>query len=69
MASTMTAFAEQHSFSNYADAGLDPPELARHKLDRLRELRAVIDTLRRESEPRDPLLAWIVERERIDSHA
>ena len=68
MASTNTAFAGHHSFGDYAAAGLEPPELARHKLDRLRELRAVIDTLRRESEPRDPLLAWIVEREKTENH-
>lgn len=33
------------------------------KLCRLRELRAVIDTLRGESTRLDPLLAWILERE------
>ena len=67
MASTITAFAQPLTFGEYAAAGIEPPELARHKLDRLRELRAVIDTLRCERESRDPLLAWIVERERADN--
>jgi hypothetical protein len=66
MASTHTAFAGQ-IFNHYAAAGMDPPDLARHKLDRLRELRAVIDTLHRERESRDPLLAWIAERERAET--
>jgi hypothetical protein len=68
MASTHTACTGQLSFSDYASAGVDPPELARHKLDRLRELRAVIDTLRCASESRDPLLAWIIEREGSETH-
>ena len=38
----------------------------RHKLDRLRELRAVIETLRCERAAKDPLLAWIIEQERVD---
>ena len=38
----------------------------RHKLDRLRELRAVIETLRSERAAQDPLLAWILEQERVD---
>jgi len=63
MASTNTACAGRVSFSDYAAAGIDPPDLARHKLDRLRELRAVISTLRCERETRDPLLAWIIERD------
>ncbi|HEU4781458.1 MAG TPA: hypothetical protein VFS58_16370 [Steroidobacteraceae bacterium] len=40
-----------------------PLDLERHKLDRLRELRAAIDTLRCGKESQDPLLAWIPERE------
>ena len=67
MASTNTACAGRLSFSDYAAAGIEPPDLARHKLDRLRELRAVIDTLRCERESRDPLLAWISEREGSES--
>jgi len=38
----------------------------RQKLDRLRELRAVIETLRHEREAQDPLLVWVVERERVE---
>jgi hypothetical protein len=42
-----------------------PPSLAgeydQQRLDRLRELRAVIDTLRSDQEMRDPLLAWVVQ--------
>jgi len=36
-------------------------EYDEHRLDRLRELRAVIDTLRHEQEKTDPLLAWVVQ--------
>jgi hypothetical protein len=68
MASTSTAFAGHLSFGAYAAAGIEPPGLTRHKLDRLRELRAVIDSLRCESGSRDPLLAWIIEREETETH-
>ena len=34
------------------------------KLDRLRQLRAVIDCLRSECEAHDPLIAWLLEREK-----
>jgi len=37
------------------------------KLDRLRQLRAVIDSLRSERESRDPLIAWILEREKEEA--
>ena len=68
MASTNTACAGRLSFSDCAAVGIDPPDLARHKLERLRELRAEIDTLRCEHESRDPLLAWIIEREGTEIH-
>jgi hypothetical protein len=68
MASSIIACSGQFSFSDYAATGFDPPDLARHKLDRLRELRAVIETLHREREARDPLLSWIIERERFENH-
>ena len=46
----------------------EPGEVSeRLKLERLRELRAVIDTLRHECEAQDPLLAWVVDRERAES--
>jgi hypothetical protein len=35
-----------------------------NKLDRLRQLRAVIDSLRSEREAHDPFMAWILEREK-----
>ena len=68
MANSMGAGLGQYSFGEYAASGVEPPGLARHKLDRLRELRAVIDTLHCERETRDPLLAWIVERESAETH-
>jgi hypothetical protein len=68
MASSISACTGNFSFGDYAAAGFDPPDLARHKLDRLRELRAVIDTLHHERESRDPLLSWIIERERAESY-
>jgi hypothetical protein len=40
-------------------------ELDEQRLNRLRELRAVIDALRQEKESRDPLLAWVLE----DNHS
>lgn len=40
-----------------------PAELEQHRLDRLLELRAVIETLRSEQAGRDPLLAWVIEQE------
>lgn len=43
-----------------------PDGSPRHKLDRLCELRAVIETLRCERAAQDPLLAWIIEQERED---
>ena len=68
MPSTTTAWAGRFSFMDAAAAGAEPANLARQKLDRLRELRAVIDTLRQDRESRDPLYAWILERERVERH-
>jgi hypothetical protein len=39
----------------------------RLKLERLRELRAVIDSLRHECESQDPLLAWVIARENAEN--
>jgi len=47
---------------------VEPPTLARYKLDRLRELRAVIDSLHRERESKDPFLNWIAERKASENH-
>jgi len=38
--------------------------LAQHKLTRLLELRAVIDAMRCEHSAGDPLLSWVIARER-----
>jgi hypothetical protein len=38
-----------------------PLELEQAKLDRLRELRATIDSIRCEREAGDPLLAWLLD--------
>ena len=46
----------------------EQPTLARYKLDRLRELRAVIDSLHRERDSHDPYLTWIAERKATESH-
>jgi hypothetical protein len=46
-----------------------PGELEQRKLDRLRELRAVIDSLREVPERRDPLLAWVIAQERSQEQA
>jgi hypothetical protein len=39
-------------------------EYEQHRIDRLRELRAVIEALRHEQESRDPLLAWVLKGNR-----
>lgn len=48
---------------NLAAACAEQPNLSQYKLDRLRELRAVIDSLQQEQAPSDPLLDWLVERD------
>jgi len=67
MANSMTACLGQFSFGGCAAPGIEPPNLARLKLDRLRELRAVIDTLRCERASQDPLLAWIIEQDSLEN--
>jgi len=49
--------------------GVSPEGLAQHKLSRLLELRAAIDSLRSERENQDPLLAWVMEQERDSAAA
>jgi hypothetical protein len=44
--------------------GVTAGGVAQHKLSRLLELRAVIDSLRCEREARDPLLSWVMAREK-----
>ena len=46
MASPFFQEAERRALSQMAEAGFTPSGLERYKLDRLRELRAVIDSLR-----------------------
>lgn len=53
---------------NFPRADFEPPILARYKLDRLRELRAVIDSMHRERESKDPFLNWIAERNTSENH-
>ena len=64
MASQYSARAAQFGSAEPGPGGFHP---APAKLDRLRELRATIDGLRSEREQRDPLLAWILERENSQS--
>jgi hypothetical protein len=59
--------ASQHASTASRYAPLDPVPLPRpDKLDRLRLLRATIDSLRSEREAADPLLAWVLEREKTE---
>jgi hypothetical protein len=44
-----------------------PQELEQRRIDRLRELRAIVDALRCERETADPLLAWVRDQEHRDS--
>ena len=50
MASQFSPEAERTALAQMAEAGFTPSGLERYKLDRLRELRAVIATLRGESD-------------------
>lgn len=50
MASQFSQDAERTALAQMAEAGFTPSGLERYKLDRLRELRAVIATLRGESD-------------------
>lgn len=59
----MAAAAKQLAVIHQLASALTPGELEQLKLARLRELRSTIDALRCEREARDPLLAWVVERE------
>ena len=40
-----------------------PAELEQQRLDRLLELRAVIESLRCEQAAKDPLMGWVIEQE------
>jgi hypothetical protein len=49
--------------------GVSPEGVAQHKLNRLLELRAAIDSLRSEQESQDPLLRWVLEQEKAGAAA
>ena len=53
---------------NFPGTFVETPTLAHYKLDRLRELRAVIDSLHRERESKDPFLNWIADRKAAENH-
>jgi hypothetical protein len=42
-------------------------ELEQRKLGRLRELRAIIESLRTEQAGKDPLLAWVIDQEKTQN--
>jgi len=42
-------------------------ELEQRKLERLRELRSVIESLRTEQACKDPLLAWAIDQEKTQN--
>lgn len=63
MASTQIAKLELNAVPRSMAAEYD-----RQRLDRLRELRAVVDSLRRETESRDPLLAWVLQNNRPEDN-
>ena len=66
----MPAAAIRHLYLHAVPRTPAPLALERHKLDRLRELRATIDALRQEKTSQDPLLAWVIEQEQQDpSHS
>ena len=66
MASISSADADRTRIRRYRRRASAPAGLEQHKLDRLLELRAVIDSLRCEREASDPLLAWVVEHDSRD---
>jgi hypothetical protein len=68
MASQFSHEAERGALVQMAEAGFSPSGLERYKLDRLRELRAVIATLRMETE-QSPAAPQIASAEMRFSHA
>jgi hypothetical protein len=64
MASFAPAHADRYAGTENHHMGVAAEAIAQQKLTRLLELRAVIDSLRCEHEARDPLLLWVVARER-----
>jgi hypothetical protein len=66
MASFVSGSAQRHQHIEFSPAGLAGEAIAQHKLTRLLELRAVIDSLRSEHESRDPLLSWAIAAEKAE---
>ena len=67
MASRVTAAPAGHlALVALSPHGAPPDGRVQHKLNRLLELRSVIDSLRCEREARDPLLSWVVEQEKAE---
>jgi hypothetical protein len=67
MASLLSARVERAQRVAYSPCAIPSEALEQHKLNRLLELRAVIDAMRCEREARDPLLSWVKERERAEN--
>jgi hypothetical protein len=63
----MTANANRLEAFDLVRCTPTPAELEQRKLGRLRELRAVIESLRTEQADKDPLLAWAVEQEKTQN--
>jgi hypothetical protein len=63
MTRLVSARADWATQSGTSPPGVAAEAIAQQKLTRLLELRAVIDSLRRGHEARDPLLAWVVANE------
>ena len=59
----MSASANRLEVLNLLPSVPTPADLEQRKLDRLLELRAVIETLRSEPASEDPVLAWFIEQE------
>jgi hypothetical protein len=69
MASLVSARITRTEQSATYPYGVAPEGVAQHKLNRLLELRAAIDSLRSERESHDPLLSWVLEQQRAGASA
>jgi hypothetical protein len=63
----MAASANRLESPNLMNHVPTPAQMEQHRLDRLFELRAVIESLRCEQAGKDPLLAWVIEQERNEA--
>jgi hypothetical protein len=64
MASFAYARDDRYARTDSCSTGVAAEAIAQQKLTRLLELRAVIDSLRCEQEAGDPLLSWVLARDR-----